>query len=579
MVSVQQMHKSDKMKKLQMGMIVFISMFFAGFSSAQSVADGKSFLYYERYKSAKDVFQKILASDPNNEQAAYWMGQAYLRSDDRTAKDVADAKALYQSKLQANPNSALLIAGMGHIALIENNRPEARNRFETAISISKGKDIDVLNAIGFANGNPDSKNGDPSYAIEKLKQATEIKKFNDPDVLANLGDAYRKFADGGNAIQAYEAALRIDPKYARAAYRIGKVYQTQGPGQESIYLKYFNDAINLDPKYAPVYYNLFSYYYETNVSMAAQYLDKWLVNSDDVPKACYYRASLKFAQGLFNETITQADQCIASEGANPYPSLYGLKAYAYNRLKDSIRAKDMFEEYLRRQDPEKIGPGDYSAYATVLFKFPGNEAKAASLVEKAIASDTLEVNRASYAKSLAGIYEGQKNYTEAGKWYGRVVDLKKNYSNVDLFNAGYNYYLGSQYDSSNRFFNMYTEKYPDDILGYYMLANSAAVVDSTGELGLAVPYYNKVIEIGTKDSTKGNAKTRVLTAYKFFVGYQYNVKKNRDSAMYYVDKALAMAPDDTQMQTYKDFISKNDPNAPARKPSNKPGSSANTPKK
>lgn len=580
MVRVQQMHKSDKMKKLQLGMMVFISMFFAGFSSAQSVADGKSFLYYERYKSAKDVFQKILASDPNNEQAAYWMGQAYLRSDDRTAKDVADAKALYQSKLQANPNSALLIAGMGHIALIENNRPEARNRFETAISISKGKDIDVLNAIGFANGNPDSKNGDPSYAIEKLKQATEIKKFNDPDVLANLGDAYRKFADGGNAIQSYEAALRIDPKYARSAYRIGKVYQTQGVGQESIYLKYFNDAINLDPKYAPVYYNLFSYYYETNVSMAAQYLDKWLTNSDDVPKACYYRASLKFAQGLFNETITQADQCIAAEGASPYPSLYGLKAYAYNRLKDSVRAKDMFEEYLRRQDPEKIGPGDYSAYAAVLFKFPGNEARAAELVEKAIATDTLETNRASYAKSLAGIYEGQKNYVEAGKWYGRVVDLKKNYSNVDLFNAGYNFYLGSQYDSSNRFFNMYTQKYPDDILGYYMLANSAAVIDSTGELGLAVPYYYKVIEIGTKDSTKGNAKTRVLTAYKFFVGYQYNVKKNKDSAMYYVDKALAMAPDDAQMQTYKDFISKNDPNAPARRqPANKPNSSANTPKK
>ena len=561
-------------------MMVFISMFFAGFSSAQSVDDGKSFLYYERYKSAKDVFQKILASDPNNEEAAYWLGQAYLRNDDRTAKDVADAKSLYQSKLQANPNSALLIAGMGHIALIENNRAEARNRFETAISISKGKDIDVLNAIGFANGNPDSKNGDPAYAIEKLKQATQVKKFNDPDVWANLGDAYRKFADGGNAILSYEAALRIDPRYARAAYRIGKVYQTQGVGQESIYLKYFNDAINMDPKYAPVYYNLFSYYYETNVPMAAQYLDKWLANSDDIPKACYYRASLKYAQGLFNETITQADQCISAEAANPYPSLYGLKAYAYNRLNDSANAKMMFEEYLRRQDPEKIGPGDYAAYAGVLFKFPGNEAKAAELVEKAIASDTLEANRASYAKSLAGIYEGQKNFSEAGKWYGRVVDLKKNFSNVDLFNAGYNYYLGNQYDSSNRYFNIYTQKYPDDILGYYMLANTAAVIDSTGQLGLAVPYYQKVVEMATKDSTQGNAKTRLLTAYKFFVGYQYNVKKNKDSALYYVDKALVMAPEDTQLQSYKDFISKNDPNAPPKKQAaNKPRSSANTPKK
>ena len=128
-------------------------------------------------------------------------------------------------------------------------------------------------------------------------------------------------------------------------YRIGKVYQTQGAGQEAIYMKYFNDAIAMDPKYAPAYYNLFNYYYETNVPRSAEYLDKWLANSDDDPKACYYRASMKYAQGLFNEAITKADECITAGGANPYPNLFGLKAYAYNRLKDSVNAKTIFEEY------------------------------------------------------------------------------------------------------------------------------------------------------------------------------------------------------------------------------------------
>lgn len=576
------MHKPEKMKKFQIGMILLMMLFLVGFSSAQTIDEGKAFLYYERYESAKAVFQKILSSDPNNEQAAFWLGQAYLRNDDRTPKDVATAKTLYQGKLQANPNQALLIAGMGQIGLIENQRQEARNRFETAISLSKGKDIDVLNAIGFANGNPNSKNGDPAYAIEKLKQATEIKKFKDPDVLVNLGDAYRKLsADGGNAILSYEAALKIDPNYARAKYRIGKVYQTQGFGQEPIFMKYFNEAIALDPKYAPVYYNLFSYYYESNVPMAAQYLDKWLANSDDDPKACYYSASIKFAQGLFNETITKADQCIATEGADPYPKLFGLKAYAFNRLNDSANAKIFFEEYLRRQNPENIGAGDYASYATVLFKFPGNEAKATELFNKAIAADTIEANKVNYAKIVAGIYDSQKNYSEAGKWYGRVVELKKNYSNVDLFNAGYNYYQNNQYDSSNKFFNLFIQKYPDDILGYYMIANANAVIDSTGELGIAEPFYNKVIEIGTKDLTKGNAKARVLTAYKFFIGHQYNVKKNKDSALYYVNKALEIDPTDAQLQNFKEIISKYNPGAtPSKKqPANKPANSANAPKK
>ena len=38
---------------------------------AQSVEDGKKFLYYERYKSAKDAFEKILASNPNDINATY----------------------------------------------------------------------------------------------------------------------------------------------------------------------------------------------------------------------------------------------------------------------------------------------------------------------------------------------------------------------------------------------------------------------------------------------------------------------------------------------------------------------------
>jgi len=545
--------------------IMFLALLLsANFIFAQSLDEGKSFMYYERYKSAKDVFQKLLAANPNNEEAAYWLGQAYIAPDDRSEKDLADAKALYQSKLTTNPNSPLLIAGMGHIELIEGKKEDARRRFETAISLSQGKSIPVLNAIGFANGNPDSKNGDAAYAVDKLKLATQIKKFNDPDVYANLGDAYRKFADGGNAIQAYEAALAINPKYARATYRIGKVYQTQGPQQESIFMKYYNDAIAMDPKYAPVYNNLFSYFYETNVGRAAEYLDKWLANSDDDPKACYYRASVKYAQGLFNEAISKADECITAGGATPYANLYGLKALSYNRLKDSLNAKNSFEEYFKRQAPEKIGGGDYAAYATVLLKFPGSETKAEELIAQAVKLDTVIVNHAAYYKLLGQAFEAQKNTIKAAEYYGKVVAVKKAYSNVDLFNAGYNYYINNAFDSSNKFFNMYVAKFPSDILGYYMLGNAAAVIDSTGALGTAVPYYQKTVEIGEADPTKPNAKSRLMNAYKFFVGYYYNAKKNRDSALAYVDKALALDPTDASMISNKEFISKNDPN---KKPS------------
>ena len=449
--------------------------------------------------------------------------------------------------------------------MIEGKKQDARNHFEAAVSLSQGKSIPVLNAIGFANSDPDSKNGDPAYAIDKLKQATQIKKFNDPDVDVNLGDAYRKIGDGGNAILAYQAALTLDPKYARANYRIGKVYQSQGYGQESIFMKYYNDAIAQDPAYAPVYSNLFDYYYTTNVPKAAEYLEKLLSNSDDDPKACYYRASVKYAQGLFNDAITKADECITAGGATPYPSLYGLKAYAYDKLKDSANAKTFFEEYFKRQAPEKLGGGDYSTYATVLLKFPGNEETAGTMILQAVALDSIETNKIIYLKAIAQAYENQKKYKEAADWFSKILAIKKAPGKTDLYYAGYDYFRAGQFDSSIRIFTTYTQKFPDDIFGYYMIGKSNAGIDSTGSLGLAVPSYQKAVEIGEAAPDKEKVKVQLIGAYKFFIEYYYNIKKDRETALTYVDKAIALDPADEQLKTNKDFITKNDPKAPPKK--------------
>jgi Flp pilus assembly protein TadD len=81
---------------------------------AQSVDDGKRFLYYQRYQSAKDAFSKALAAKPNDGETTYWLGQAELG-----LKDSAGAKDLYQKALQANGNDPWLLVGMGEIGLKE----------------------------------------------------------------------------------------------------------------------------------------------------------------------------------------------------------------------------------------------------------------------------------------------------------------------------------------------------------------------------------------------------------------------------------------------------------------------------
>ncbi|MEO6328279.1 MAG: tetratricopeptide repeat protein [Ginsengibacter sp.] len=522
-----------------MGKVKIISLLFSLIITAtnlfaQSVDDGKKFLYYERFNSAKDIFTKLVNANPGNIDAAYWLGQTYLGME-----DTASAQALYQKTLQANPNNPLMMVAVGEIELMQNKTNDARNRFETAISLTKGKDANVLNAIGRAN--VDAKAGDVTYAIEKLKLAAEKDKKN-PDIFINLGDAYRKITDGANAQISYQNALALDAKNARANFMIGRLYQTQGFAQEQYYMKYYNDAIAQDPNFAPVYVWLYDYYYRRDVNKSRDYLNKYIGMSDADPKNCYYQASILYASQLYKESITKSDECITAGGANPYPNLYGLKAYAYDKLGDSANAKTFFDTYFQKQNPEKLGPNDYATYAKILLKYPENDSLAFTYIDKAVELDTLQANKESYISDIASSYLAQKDYGKAGNLYTKLLSVKKDYGKIDLYNAGYNDYKGANYAEGDSIFGVYTTKYPDDILGWYMRGIINSTVDSTGAQGLAKPYYDKVIELGEVSTDSSKVKSQLITSYRYNVAYYYTTKNDIPKALSYVEKTLALDP-------------------------------------
>src|SRR3954470_5005624 len=93
---------------------------------AQSIQEGVNHLYAERNKSAKETFEKLVATNPNNLEAVYWLGQTYI-----AMEDVKSARDLYSKTLQANGNAPLLLAGMGHVNLLDGKKDEARQMFET----------------------------------------------------------------------------------------------------------------------------------------------------------------------------------------------------------------------------------------------------------------------------------------------------------------------------------------------------------------------------------------------------------------------------------------------------------------
>src|SRR5882724_5045307 len=107
------------MKRITLSLLMVVAVS-TGALLAQNVDQGKKFLYYERYKSAREQFEKAIAANPNNIDAVYWLGQVLL--DERNPdKNQAAAKDLYQKALATNGSAPLILIGMGQIALLENN--------------------------------------------------------------------------------------------------------------------------------------------------------------------------------------------------------------------------------------------------------------------------------------------------------------------------------------------------------------------------------------------------------------------------------------------------------------------------
>jgi Flp pilus assembly protein TadD len=530
---------------------------------AQSIEEGKKFIYYERFKSAKSVFETILQSKPNQPEASYWLSQAYLG-----LEDVTNARETLQRSMNVNPNDPLLLAGMGEVELMRNNKELALNLFETSLTLSKEKDIEVLHAIGRANVN--TKEGDANYAITQLQKATQIKKFNDAGVHVTIGDAYRKLLDGGNAVLSYQSALALNPQLVAAIYKEGLIYKTQK--NKEIYMPAFEKAVAMDPQYGPAYYSLYVHYYERDVIKAEEFLNKYISVIDADPQNDYYRIDLKYASRKFQEALDAADQLIAQLGESVKPRIYRLKAYSYKSLSDFSNAKLAADQFFTKASLTDIVPKDYELYADILAAIPPSQNEAFVYYEKAIQADSDPENKASYMQKAADLAKGQKNKKALAYWLNKQYLTKKNPTNVDLYNVGKSYVDAgaedfSYYAGADSIFAIYSEKYPTQYTGYYWRARVNWTIDSTMEKGLANPYFEKLIEVTlpmmtTKDST--TAKNQLKFAHRYFIGY-YNAKKENKMALEYCEKYLTIDPNDKEFIDFRQILAGGS-KSPADKP-------------
>lgn len=562
------------MKKTTLTILAAGVLFGTGLK-AQSIPEGMNHLYAGRVKSATAVFEKMLAVNPNNIDAIYWLGQAKLDADEIMASRIAGARQVYEKALQTTNGAPLIQVGMGHVELLENKMNEARQHFETALTLTrnakKGDDPNIETAIGRAIA--DSKTGDFDWAVRLLEDAT-AKDPKNTEALLQLGNAYRKKGKGdggGPAYTAYNKALQANSNFAIASYRLSKLFESQKNWE--LVLQYLNDAITKDPNFSVAYYDLFYYYFLRQKNTEAEtYVNKYIsskAQENDVQDQYLY-AQLCWAQKNWDCATTKAETIVSALGNNTKPKVYRLLADAYYQKGDYANARRYSDLFFQKKNPDDYGPYDHKLRADILAKTGGTPDDVFDNYMQGAQLDSVLTSRIDFLKDGAAYFKTNKIYDKYALIMLRIIDLKPKAPINDYFDVMKSYYDNDKNSPSRDMALTMADKFPEQVFGYEWAFRNSLILDSVKRDSIAVPDALKLNQFAQKDTVK--FKSQYLMTVRYLAGYYFNnysKTKDKETAMSFLAKWRDSDPANAEkVQGYMTQLEKMASNPP---PGNKPG--------
>lgn len=538
--------------------------------AAQTVQEGMNHLYAGRIKNAVTVFEKLLAVNPNNIDAIYWLGQTKLETDEIMSARIKDARAVYEKALQTTNGAPLVKVGMGHVELLAGNKDEARQHFETALTMTrhprKGDDPVIQTAIGRAIN--DAKGADYKYAVSILKDAA-AKDPKNTETLLQLGNAFRKAGEGsggGEAFQTYKKALEANSSFAMASFRLAKLFESQKNWE--LVLQYLNETISKDSKFANAYYELFYYYfYRAKFDEAEDYLKKYIdskMPETDIQDQFLY-AQLCWARKDFNCATTKAEAVVAAMGSLTKPKVYRLLADAYYQKADYVNAKKFSDEFFVRKNPDDYSSFDHKLRADIMSQTGGSPEEIYVNYLQGAELDTTVADKVEFLKKGVAYFKEKKIWAKQAQLLEKIVELKPNPNINEYFDLMYSYYNEDQNGKSRDIAIVIRDKFTDQVFGYEWAFRNAAIIDTLKRDSIAVPDAVKLHDFTQQDTTK--FKNQYILAVRYLAGYYINTAKDREKALEFFRKWMAADTRNAEtIQGYIDAIEK----APAPKPGTKP---------
>jgi tetratricopeptide (TPR) repeat protein len=335
---------------------------------------------------------------------------------------------------------------------------------------------------------------------------------------------------------------------------MGQIFLSQK--NTSVYPEYFQKAVAADTAYAPAWYKLYLFEFNRDPSKALTYYKKYSANADHSIQTEYDLADLLYLNKDYDQAIHKANNIIAMEAGSAKPRLYKLISYCYAGKKDTSQAISLMTKYFENEVDSNVIAKDYEAMSEFYTALPDNDSLTGVYLARAAAIESDSSVLFNYYKKLSDLAKAKKDYAAQEKWLGKYYSGNNKASNLDLFYWGIANYRIEDYQKADSIFGVYIEKYPDENFGYYWQAKSKALQDKDMISGLAIPSYQKLVDVLQKDTTDTNYKKWIVEAYGYLAAYEVNSKKDYAEAIDYFEKTLGIDPENETARKYIDMLEK-----------------------
>ena len=523
----------------------------AGIVNGQTDKDGFAKLNQKEYGAAKQIFARLLKTDPKNAAAFYGMGEYYYN----TGK-MDSAKVFYQKGIDISSSYAYNYAGLGKITLLS-DPVAADGYFKDAIKKSK-KDVGALVAIAKFYYQKTPKN--LAEAKRYVNMATAIDGQNGPAFyLSGLIEV-----DESNTSAAaldFDRSIYFDPNNLSAnLYASQIMVGTRNVQQATTYL---TKALAIDPKFWPAYKAL------GELNYGNQKYDEAIKNFDIYYKnvslpdldVTHYAYSLFFSK-QYDKAREMIDKLLVKD-PNDY-ILLRISGYIDYETKDLVKGKTVMEKYFTLVPAGKVLTDDYAYYGKMQ-SASGNDSLAIENYMLALKKDSTQIQMYDeISKSYIKLKQFEKGLQYSSLYYKK----KPNMNPADYFMLGRSYYstansLTAKSDSivkvvdpvkqtadsvkqleyyhvADSLFSKVEELTPTSYLGSFWRARVNSSIDKETTLGLAKPFYEKALEIIIADPEKYKKAISEVYAY---LGYYYLVKEDNKTSMEYWKKLLELDPE------------------------------------